>query len=226
MLKLDCYKLCFHSPLHAGKKGIGEESVDTIRSDTLFSAIIWAYSLLEGESQIIENAKSGHPDFLISSTFPFDDEDLYFPVPANIRLKKGGLLKQADFEKVIKGEKEVEPAKVEFWKVSEVSKNVQSRITRRTDIYSVGEMRFKEDCGLYFLAKGNDLTEALKYLGEVGIGGYRSVGKGRFEVKREEISFNTGNKHEFFVTLSLFLPKMEEVELLKRLSHNYPQSPI
>lgn len=223
MLNLDCYKLYFHSPLHAGKKGIGEESVDTIRSDTLFSAIIWAYSVMEEKkfSQIIENAESGKPDFLISSTFPFDGETLYFPVPANIRLKKGGLLNRGEFEKVIKGEEEVEPAKVEFCKLSEVSKNVQSRITGRTDIYSVGEMRFEEECGLYFLAKGDDLKKLLKYLGEVGIGGYRSVGKGRFDVKKEKISFNSGNKQDFFVTLSLFLPKKNEIELLKHHKSRY-----
>jgi len=224
MLEFDCYKLYFHSPLHIGKKGIGEESVDTtIRSDTLFSAIIWAYSVMEEEriSQIIENAVSGKPDFLISSTFPFDGEALYFPVPANIRLKRGGLIKKEDFERVIKGEKEVEDAEVKSYEISEVSKNVQSRITGRTDIYSVGETRFKPNSGLYFLAKGDDLTKVLKYLGEVGIGGYRSVGKGRFDLKKEEISFNSGNKHDFFVTLSLFLPKKNEIELLKHHKSRY-----
>ncbi len=226
MLELDCYRLYFHSSLHVGRKGIGEESVDeTIRSDTLFSALIWAYSMLEGREKVLEiikKAKNGMPEFVISSTFPFAEEELYFPVPANIRTKEKKFLRKGDFERAIRGELEKEDkVELKFFKQSEINRNVQSRITGKTDIFSVGEMIFREECGLYFLAKGADLLKILRYLGEEGIGGYRSVGKGRFEVKKEKISIDTSNEREFFLTMSLFLPKKEEIQLLKHPESRY-----
>jgi len=174
--------------------------------------------------------------FFISSTFPFMKEYFFLPNPLSSGLKEE-FLEKSLFELVIKGET---PEKEEIGKINEektfatlkgfaaertileeneipfryigVQKNVQNRISKETDTYIVGGMVFKEGCGLYFLEEGKDLFPELKYLGENGIGGNRSLGMGRFDVKKEEIVIDTPDEVGYQVLLSLCLPKEEEIE--------------
>lgn len=175
--------------------------------------------------------------FFISSTFPFMKEYSFLPNPLSSGLKEE-LLEKSLFERVIKGET---PQKEEIGKIKEekrfatlkgfaaerkileeneipfryigVQKNVQNRISKETDTYIVGGTVFKEGCGLYFLKKGEkNLLPELRFLGENGIGGNRSLGMGRFNVKREEIEIDTPDEVDYQVLLSLCLPKREEIE--------------
>ena len=73
------YHLYFNSPLHVGIESIGQEKIEhTIRSDTLWGAIISKWLLLfdDDPAEVCMN-----PGFLISSCFPLIDGKRFFPVP-------------------------------------------------------------------------------------------------------------------------------------------------
>jgi CRISPR-associated protein Csm4 len=58
------------------------------------------------------------------------------------------------------------------------------------------------------------LKASIRMLGDEGIGGYRTYGKGFFKPIFEEIEVNMEPKNHF-VTLSLFYPMKEEIAMLK-----------
>jgi len=93
------------------------------------------------------------------------------------------------------------------------------RINNASDIYSSGRIWFTENCGLYFLVEysdpsyRNDVEQALRLLGDSGIGGERSVGNGQFSLEIDEWSFNPNEITEFnaYTILSLFWPSKGDV---------------
>lgn len=112
---------------------------------------------------------------------------------------------------------------IRIWRKREVPRVALDRKTNASSIYYFGEVKFSESCGLFFLMKeGNGfkgvekrVKAALRLLRDEGIGGDRTYGKGMFEdVRFDGISFECGRK-DFFVTLSLYYPKREEISCLK-----------
>lgn len=101
-------KLRPKSFLHLGhRENWLEGSLPYIHSDTLFSALCHGYLLLFGQAdQFIEAFKPDCPDrelpFLISSAFPFQGQDLFFPLPANQLLSVNSSLCEAKKLKKIK----------------------------------------------------------------------------------------------------------------------------
>ncbi len=74
------------------------------------------------------------------------------------------------------------------------------------------------EAGIYFLVDGKNtsLIEApLRLLSHIGIGGNKSIGKGSFDYKIENFSLNQPNNYNSFVSLSLFQPNNDELNLLK-----------
>lgn len=72
--------------------------------------------------------------------------------------------------------------------------------------------------GIYFLVDGKNpsLIEApLRLLSDIGIGGNKSIGKGSFDYEIEDFSLNQPSDHNSFVSLSLFQPNDDELNLLK-----------
>ena len=102
----------------------------------------------------------------------------------------------------------------------EVQRVVIDRKTNSSHIYHFGEVSFAKDCGLYFLIDlrmkeyEKKLGAAIRVLGDEGIGGDRTYGKGLFKPEFEEIEENMEPK-KHFVTLSLYYPKKEEIAMLK-----------
>lgn len=103
-----------------------------------------------------------------------------------------------------------------IWSSKEVPRVVIDRKTSASNIYHFGEVSFARGCGLYFLM---DLREmeyekkvgaAIRVLGDEGIGGYRTYGKGLFKTELKEVKMNIepGNR---YVTLSLYYPREEEI---------------
>lgn len=85
---------------------------------------------------------------------------------------------------------------------------------------SFGNQIVKTDevqAGIYFLVDGEktSLIEApLRLLSDIGIGGNKSIGKGSFDFDIEDFSINQPNNHNSFVSLSLFQPNKNEIDLL------------
>lgn len=83
--------------------------------------------------------------------------------------------------------------------------------------------------GIYFLLDGTDVSlieGPLRLLSDIGIGGNKSIGKGSFDFVIEDFSFSSTEEYNTkqynsFVSLSLFQPCKEEIEILKNSSLYY-----
>ncbi len=81
-------RLKFLSPLHISARGVQFEQVSQIiHSDTLFGALVNAWSLLYPEDvpAFFTEASNG-PPFLLSSAFPYFKDWEFFPRPLSLRL--------------------------------------------------------------------------------------------------------------------------------------------
>ncbi|MCW3134679.1 MAG: type III-A CRISPR-associated RAMP protein Csm4 [Methanophagales archaeon] len=118
---------------------------------------------------------------------------------------------------------------IKIWSKQEVPRVVIDRKTSSSNIYHFGEVSFARNCGLYFLMDlrqkeyKRKVEAAIRVLGDGGIGGDRTYGKGLFKVEFEKMELDMEPKSHF-VTLSLYYPREEEVstvmegyyELMKR----------
>ncbi|GJQ64191.1 MAG: hypothetical protein SCALA702_32440 [Melioribacteraceae bacterium] len=113
---------------------------------------------------------------------------------------------------------------------SDVLHNTINRLTNTTttgagSLFTTTEM-FIKDGGLYFLLDGPDaevsLVEgALRFLEHFGFGGDSSIGKGHFDVEIKEFNtFDSLNKSDTFVSLSLYNPSNIELEFFKENPEN------
>ena len=106
------------------------------------------------------------------------------------------------------------------WGEREVPRVIIDRKTNSSNIYHFGEVSFADNCGLYFLMDlrngdyRKNIEAAVRVLGDEGIGGDRTYGKGLFKADFKDIGLNLKPKSHF-VTLSLYYPKKEELYLLK-----------
>ena len=107
------------------------------------------------------------------------------------------------------------------WTVREASRVTLDRDTGRSDIYYAGDVRFMKDCGLYMLADFLDedyrpkLEGALRLLGDEGLGGERSSGRGLFSLDHGSISLGS-DEGDVAMLLSLCRPRREETVILPR----------
>ncbi|HID28082.1 MAG TPA: type III-A CRISPR-associated RAMP protein Csm4 [Methanosarcinales archaeon] len=121
--------------------------------------------------------------------------------------------------------RELEDSKREItiWKKTERPRVALDLISSSANIYHFGEVVFSEGCGYYFLVdyRNNNckskLEPVIRLLGEEGIGGDRTSGRGLFELKDnkdnfKEFALNISNSNKNFVTLSLYHPTKEEVK--------------
>jgi CRISPR-associated protein Csm4 len=158
------------------------------------------------------------------------------------RLKKTKYISKTLFEKVLQGEEIGLPTedntlqKGKFWfekqdkldsqrkeKVfsqREVPRVKIDRLTNSSDIFYFSEIVFEKDSGLFFLAKfnGDEIKKKfetiLRLLGDEGIGSDKRVGKGLFILQGAfDFSFLCLKEARHFLTLSLYHPTKEEIEL-------------
>jgi CRISPR-associated protein Csm4 len=88
-------------------------------------------------------------------------------------------------------------------------------------LYHMGQVYFRQGCGFYLLVddKGPDgaahrcyLESALHTLGELGLGGRRSVGLGQFDIgPAQEVSPPAASVPEAHLLMSLYHPARDEV---------------
>ncbi len=80
-MKYDVYHLFFDAPAHFGLEGIGQERIEsTVRSDTLWAAIIQQWLLLFDDEPDTLCTK---PPFAVSSCFPVINGRRFYPLPAS-----------------------------------------------------------------------------------------------------------------------------------------------
>ncbi|MDP9486135.1 MAG: type III-A CRISPR-associated RAMP protein Csm4 [Actinomycetota bacterium] len=202
-------KLNLRAPLHVGSSTIGEEDThDYVPSDTLFSALCHAYLGLFGREALeaLLERFSEDPPFLISSAFPFCGETLFLPAPrvspppraeqeergAKKRLKGAPWLSLEDFSRVLGGG-DVGGGGTETGRLlprKELLPRVAlDRRTSASSIYHVRRAVFPEGGGLWALLDVRDasledaIVAALRLLGDMGIGGERTMGCGHFDLE-------------------------------------------
>lgn len=102
------------------------------------------------------------------------------------------------------------------WEEREMPRVRLDRMTSVSEIYYFGEVIFHG--GLHFLIQMrddtylNELETVLRVLGDEGIGGDRTYGKGLFTIKGfDTITFDGSDDAEWYVTLSLTNPCREEI---------------
>jgi len=183
-LKVYFYKLKFQGASHFGDTGIDLENVsEWVNSDTLFSALINAYSTIYGKdsvSVIIEDFKK-EPPFLVSSLFLYYGKNFFLPRPMmdehiskDLKREMGKELKTLKwlnvdgFLKWVNG-KDIEKIDIEKMQlalkeykqafITEIRPRVSlDRVTQQSSIYNVGYVYFKEDAGLYGLVSFKNMA--------------------------------------------------------------------
>jgi len=107
---------------------------------------------------------------------------------------------------------------IKIWEEKEVPRVAIDRKTNSSNIYHFGEVSFAKNCGLYFMMdfRGKEYEKkveaAMRVLGDEGIGGDRTYGKGLFKPGFKEIKMNL-EPRTHFVTLSLYYPREEEISV-------------
>lgn len=241
-MKYKIVRLRFDGDVHFGE-GMLETSGNNIPADTLFSALCCEIAM-GGNAADIEKlaADARNGKMRISDTFPFSGQTLYLPRPY-ISVKadndEGNSVKKKAFRKLryipeklydtfLKGKFTYEECRKTLDDISGIcGSSLYDHVAVRSgdedpEPYSVGKVRFRDNCGLWFmLAAYDDILmseyEDLIYsAGLSGIGGKRSSGCGRFTPEFCEVSgellAKLENNDGSAVSLSVCLPKNEEIE--------------
>lgn len=182
------YRLHFTGPVHFGATGIGlEVSEPRLRSDSVTSGLINAFSVLGQAEEAVTALQAEKPAFVLSSLFPFGPGKgpnlayavprLLTPPPASQRLlqrvwkevKKLLWLKPEDAGKWLEGQamgdQEFEDllanaqALVNDWWATDLRPRVAlDRTSQNSQIWFCGTVSFRKDAGLYGLVSIQDET--------------------------------------------------------------------
>lgn len=225
-----------------------ESVEEVLHADSLYSALCHAWSAHFGASDLtalIDRFRQ-EPPFLFSSTSPFINDIFFLSKPmtpppgfeqAETRLeygkkvKKAAYLTRAHFSAWVQGRPfpfvELEKAAELLQQVSHkelIPRVALGRENNRSEIFHVGVLRFAGNAGLYFLMRLVDetllpqLRAALSLLGEMGLGGERAYGLGRFTVQIEQADsgwdFLEGQAGARVLTLSPFCPPASDLDVV------------
>lgn len=200
-------KLRFRAPLHIGSSTLGEEDThDFAPSDTLFSAICHAYLAAFGKDELEELLArfDDEPPFRISSAFPYHGDTLFLPPPRiappenggeSRKKRKGSAWLPSDvFSKLLGGEDvgDVGDFADRLPRKELLPRVALDRESSASQIYHVRRTVFPEGGGLWMLVDVEDermearLRRSLHLLGDMGVGGERTMGCGFFEPEFEE----------------------------------------
>ena len=106
------------------------------------------------------------------------------------------------------------------WSEHEIPRVTIDRKTNSSNIYYFGEVEYNKNCGMYFLMDfinngyKDKIKAAINLLGDEGIGGDRSYGKGLFRAEYGTFSWSINSGA--FITMSLYLPEEGEIEMVKK----------
>jgi CRISPR-associated protein Csm4 len=198
-------KLRFRAPLHIGSSTLGEEDTyDHAPSDTLFSALCHAYLGAFGKEELerlLERFDRREPPFLISSAFPYHGDTLFLPLPRiapkeQVEREERGdrkLLKETswvsleNFGRLLRGG-DLQPQESARLPRKELLPRVAlDRNSSNSSIYYLRRAVFPKNGGLWTLLDVKDeslepnLRQTFHLLGDMGLGGERTMGCGFFE---------------------------------------------
>lgn len=235
-------KMHFLTPTHFGDGGLMTAS-KTIHADTLFSSLC-IEAQQSGEDcleSLIQNVKERK--LIFSDALPYIGKRYYIPKPfmqinaeketeGNSIQKKA--LKKLEYVPVdqltdfVNGKMDIEKEQKFFSEnFGKSSLEQKVRINRNgedAEPYSVGTFTFREDSGLYICigyeseSAYYDLSDLLDSLSYSGIGGERSSGFGRFEIKAVALPnemkkrLSESRKYQRYESLSVSLPEDAELD--------------
>jgi len=263
------FKMRFESPVSFGavNSTAGSRNVNYYaHSDTLFSAISneWIRVFgIESFNNMLELTRKG--EILFSDLLPFLNEELFLPKPIIFidkdrekTIKKNDssekkILKKLEFIPITKYieylnfvSSDIEfPFKIKSFVEENVVWKMSKTYSKNTMPYVVDSYIFKENAGLYFIAKLpddliNDFYEIFLSSGLSGIGGRKSSGFGKYveaddpielaESDFEEwkvyksdyiLSKMLAEKGEYYVSLSSIIPEIDDIKILKEDNSYY-----
>jgi len=199
-------KLNFRAPLHIGSSTLGEEDTyDYAPSDTLFSALCHAYLGAFGTPALEEllGRFDGSPPFLISSAFPYHEDTLFLPLPRvepkerpereehgdRKLLKETSWVSLENFGRLLRGTDLELPDDLgpQLPRKELLPRVALDRTSSNSSIYYVRRAVFPENGGLWTILDVRDesleapLRQTFHLLGDMGLGGERTMGCGFFE---------------------------------------------
>lgn len=229
---MQAVRLFFHGGLHVGDNiNVMESVMAYCPSDTLYAAMYQAMLELGIEPEIPVH----------SSAFPFVGDTFYLPCPrlrvpgfddAQLRQEHAKTLKQVRFIEHKSFSDWIHGKTMDFVKLKEYQEVLQEAMTvvqrprvsldslnMTSSLYKVGEVRFNRrmETGLYFLVHDSaveGLLPALRWLGDEGIGGERSVGYGHFSFDVIPFPVQAPEKPELYISLSLCFPRESELSAM------------
>jgi len=232
-MKFTVIKLIPKGPFHIGERENWREGSKTyIPSDTLFSALCHCYMLLYGEvDSLLKGFFEGKPSFLISSAFPYQHGNYFFPVPKNQIPKEkdtkkiqfmdtNGLLRLLSGEKLEDIKEDVKTIPPYPYEKEDVPRVGLSRWDNHPGdrFFHFGQVIYHEGAGLFLLIDLRDnhikkrILASFNLLAHEGIGGDRTCGKGLFE-KPEilELELNKISGADGLYSISVYYPLQEEL---------------
>jgi CRISPR-associated protein Csm4 len=106
-----------------------------------------------------------------------------------------------------------------IWRKQTASRVAVDRVTNRSQVYAAGRVHFAPRSGLAFLADYGDeamqpiIEQALRMLGDSGVGGERSNGHGQFTLEIREAGWPASPAEaNAFCTLAPYWPREDEVQ--------------
>ena len=225
-----------------------ESVEETLHADSLYSALCHAWSARFGADDLTALIKrfQQEPPFFFSSAFPFLDDTFFLPKPmtpppgfehTEVRLEHGKEVKKADYLAREHFVVWIQGRPFPFEEIKETAKLLQGvyakdliprvalgRENNRSEIFHVGVLRFSNDAGLYFLVRFADeafvpqFRAALSLLGEMGLGGERAYGLGRFtaHIEQADSSWDFLEKEagSRVISLAPFCPPVSDLDLV------------
>lgn len=240
-----CYELTFSTAVHFGKKDL-DDAEYVLYADTIFSAMchealnIGGADVVEKLADMVRSSK-----LRLSDAFPYGtvdgDKKYYIPRPmleldisdkgdssAKKTLKKLEYIPWDKLQDYLSGDMDIE-TEADILKKNMGRRDIRTMASVKemddTKPYSVGTYRFSHGWGLY-LTIGYENEDDLSFVehlltgtGYNGIGGKRSSGLGRFELRPASVtdkilSYLTAEpeKSGTYMTMSLSLPEREQLE--------------
>lgn len=225
-----------------------ESVEETLHSDSLYSALCHAWAACFGGDDLKELIArfQSSPPFLLSSAFPYLRETFLLPKPMTRPAGFADETMRQEYGKVLKATtylprelfvgwiqdmafpptqiEEVPPLVAQVFQKELIPRVALGRENAVSAIFQVGVVRFARNGGLYVLIRLHDevmlpkLRTALELLGEMGVGGERTYGLGRFMVELAPAGAAwqvfEEERGPRYLTLSLSCPNAEDLQRL------------